>query len=315
MRFAIMGSGGVGGYFGARLAEAGEDVGFIARGDHLAAMRRDGLRVTSISGDVTIAPVRATDDPAEVGVVDVVIVAVKTWQLAQAGRAIAPLIGEETMVLPLENGVEAADTLAGVLGDAPVIDGLCSIVAWREGPGHVRHAGIDPVVRFGERDNRSSERIDRLRAAFTAARGLSVDVPDDIRVAVWTKFLFICAMSGIGSVTRAPIGVTRALPATRDVIDRLLAEIDAVAHARGVDLADDAVARTMAFIDSLPAESTASMQRDIVAGRPSELESQNGAVVRLGGEAGVATPVNALIHAALLPQEQAARGGDGTSEP
>lgn len=308
MRFAIMGSGGVGGYFGARLAEAGEDVTFIARGEHLAAMRADGLRVTSFRGDVTIAPVQATDDPGEVGVVDAVIVAVKAWQLREAAGAIRPLIGPETVVLPLENGVEAADTLAEVLGDGPVLDGLCAIVAWREAPGHIHHAGVDPVVRLAERDNRPSDRVTRLRDAFAGAPGLAVDIPDDIRVAVWSKFLFICAMSGIGSVSRAPIGVTRELPETRSVIERLVAEIETVARARGVALPEDAAARTMGFIDALPAASTASMQRDIMAGRPSELESQNGAVARLGREAGVATPVNDLVHAVLLPQEQSARG-------
>lgn len=308
MRFAIMGSGGVGGYFGARLAEAGEDVAFIARGEHLAAMRAHGLRVSSINGDATISPVRATDDPAEVGVVDAVIVAVKAWQLREAAEAMRPLIGPETVVLPLENGVEAADTLVEVLGEAPVIDGLCAIVAWREEPGHIRHAGVDPVVRFGERDNHPSARISRLEAAFSGAPGVRVDTPDDIRAAVWSKFLFICAMSGIGSVTRAAIGVTRQFPETRAVIEQLVGEIEAVARARGVALPDDAAARTMAFIDALPSESTASMQRDIMAGRPSELESQNGAVVRLGRDAGVATPVNALIHAVLLPQERSARG-------
>lgn len=308
MRFAIMGSGGVGGYFGARLAEAGEDVVFIARGEHLAAMRSDGLRVTSFKGDVTIAPVRATDDPVEVGVVDAVIVSVKAWQLREAATGMRPLIGPETLVLPLENGVEAADTLAEVLGEGPVIDGLCAIVAWREAPGHIHHAGVDPVVRFAERDNRPSARVSRLQAAFAGARGLSVDIPDDIRAAVWGKFLFICAMSGIGSITRAPIGVSRQLDETRAVIERLIAEIEAVARARGVALAEDAASRTMGFIDGLPAESTASMQRDIMTGRPSELESQNGAVVRLGREAGVATPVNEVIYAALLPQERIARG-------
>lgn len=308
MRFAIMGSGGVGGYFGARLAEAGEDVVFIARGDHLAAMRSDGLRLTSLAGDVTIAPVQATDDPAEVGVVDAVIVAVKAWQLREAAAAMRPLVGPDTVVLPLENGVEAADTLAEVLGEAPVIDGLCAIVAWRQAPGHIHHAAVDPVVRLGERDNRPSARVARLEAAFAGARGVRADVPDDIRAAVWSKFLFICAMSGIGGVTRAPIGVTRRLAETRAVIEQLVAEIEAVARARGVALADDAARRTMDFIDAMPAASTASMQRDILAGRPSELEAQNGAVVRLGREAGVATPFNRLVHAALLPQERAARG-------
>ncbi|TFH87895.1 2-dehydropantoate 2-reductase [Billgrantia azerbaijanica] len=308
MKFAIMGSGGVGGYFGARLAEAGEDVTFIARGEHLAAMQRDGLSVESIKGNVTLDPVQATDDPATVGPVDCVIVAVKAWQVREAAEATRPLIGPDTMVLPLENGVEAADTLAEVLGEAPVLDGLCGILAWRKGPGQICHAGVDPFVRFGERDNHSSERTQRLKAAFDGARGLSAEIPDDIQVAQWSKFLFICAMSGIGGITRASLGVTRQLPETRALIEQLLDEIDAVARAHGVAFPEDAVARAMRFIDAMPAESTSSMQRDILAGRPSELESQNGAVVRLGREAGIATPAHALIYAALLPQELAARG-------
>ena len=308
MRLAIMGSGGVGGYFGARLAEAGHDVTFIARGDHLAAMQAEGLRVSSIEGDLHLAEVSATDDPTRVGAVDVVLVAVKAWQVAEAARAIRPMIGPDTFVVPLENGVEAADTLADQLGKAHVLDGLCGILAWREAPGHIRHAGVAPFVRFGERDNRRSKRALRLKAAFDQTRGVTAEIPDDIQVATWSKFLFICAMSGIGSITRAPIGITRTLPETRALIEQILAEIEAVARARDVRLPGDAAARALGFIDALPESSTASMQRDIMAGRPSELASQNGAVVRLGHEAGVATPVNEMIHAALLPQERQARG-------
>lgn len=308
MKFAIMGSGGVGGYFGARLAEAGEDVTFIARGEHLAALRHDGLTIDSIKGDIRLPSLKATDDPASVGVVDYVIVAVKAWQVREAAEAIRPMIGPDTAVLPLENGVDAADTLAEVLGNAPVVEGLCGILAWREGPGHIRHAGVDPFVRLGERDNRSSQRVHRLKAAFDGARGVNAEIPDDIQVAQWSKFLFICAMSGIGGITRAPIGVTRQLPETRALIEQLLQEINAVARAHRVAFPDDAVARAMRFIDALPADSTSSMQRDIMAGVPSELESQNGAVVRLGREADVATPGHDVIYAALLPQEMAARG-------
>lgn len=307
MKFAIMGSGGVGGYFGARLAEAGEDVTFIARGDHLDAMQHAGLHLSSIKGDVHLERVKATDDPAAVGEVDCVIVAVKAWQVREAAEAIRPLVGPDTLVLPLENGVEAADVLAEVLGAPPVLDGLCGILAWREAPGHIRHAGVDPFVRFGERDNRNSSRTARLKAAFDKAHGVSAEIPDDIRVAQWSKFLFICAMSGIGSITRAPIGITRQLPETRRLIQAMLEEIAQVAHQYDVHFPADAVFRAMQFIDAMPAESTSSMQRNIMAGEPSELESQNGAVVRLGQAAGVATPVHSMIHAALLPQELAAR--------
>lgn len=307
MKFAIMGSGGVGGYFGARLAAAGEEVTFIARGAHLEAMRRNGLRLTSIKGDLHLERVQTTDDPATIGTVDCVIMAVKTWQLREAAEAIRPLVGDTSLVLPLENGVEAADTLAEVLGEAVVLDGLCGILAWKEAPGHIVHAGVDPFVRFSERDNRNSERTARLKAAFDRADGVSAEIPDDIRVAQWSKFLFICALSGIGAITRAPIGVTRQLPETRQLIEAILVEIEAVARAQGVAFPDDAAERAMRFIDAMPAESTSSMQRNLMAGEPSELESQNGAVVRLGRAVGVATPVNELIYAALLPQELAAR--------
>jgi 2-dehydropantoate 2-reductase len=308
MKFAIMGSGGVGGYFGARLAEAGEDVTFIARGRHLAAMQHDGLHVSSIKGDVVVQPVKATDDPATLGEVDCVIVAVKAWQVREAAEAIRPLVGADTLVLPLENGVEAADILAEVLGETPVLEGLCGILAWREAPGHIRHAGVDPFVRFGERDNHTSERTARLKAVFDKAHGVSAEIPDDIVVAQWSKFLFICAMSGIGSLCRAPIGVTRQLPETRALIESMLEEIHQVAQGHGVAFPANAVARAMQFIDAMPADSTSSMQRDILAGEPSELESQNGAVVRLGRAVGVATPIHAAVYAALLPQELAARG-------
>ncbi|MBZ9567714.1 2-dehydropantoate 2-reductase [Modicisalibacter tunisiensis] len=308
MRFAIYGTGGVGGYFGGRLAEAGEDVTFIARGAHLAALRRDGLRVRSIAGDFHVHPARATDDPASIGTIDCVILAVKAWQVADALIAMRPLVGEQTLVLPLENGVEAAPQAAEAFGAEHALGGLCGILAWRGEPGEIVHAGVEPFVRFGELDNRPSERTQRLRAVLERARGVTAEIPDDIQVAIWSKFLFICAMSGIGAITRAPIGVTRSQPATRELIERMLDEIARVGRARGVALPEDAVARALRFIDRLPDSGTASMQRDIMDGRPSELESQNGAVVRLGRQAGIETPVNAWIHAALSPQEQRARG-------
>lgn len=308
MRFAIYGSGGVGGYFGARLAEAGEEVGFIARGEHLNAIRRDGLRVRSPQGDCRITSAQASDDPAEIGPVDCVLVAVKAWQVAEVADALGPLLGPETLLLPLENGVEASDHLAERWGRERVLGGLCGILAYREAPGVIRHAGVDPFLRFGELDNRRSERTQRLKAVFDAAPGVTAEIPDDIHTAIWSKFLFICAMSGVGAITRAPIGISRTQPETRRMLEGVMEEICAVARARGVRLPDAAVTRAMKFIDSLPESSTASMQRDIIDGRPSELDAQNGAVVRLGRATGIATPINAAIHAALLPQERRVRG-------
>ena len=297
----------MGGYFGGRLAVAGEEVTFIARGAHLRALQEDGLRVESVDGDFAVRPASATDRPAEVGPVEAVLVAVKSWQLPEAMEAARPLVGGETVVLPLLNGVEAASRLSETLGREHVLGGLCRIIAEKVGAGHICHSGAEPYVALGELDNRRSERAERLRSAFAAA-GVRVEIPEDIHVALWEKFLLIAAVSGVGAVTRSPIGVLRSLPETRALLERAMREILAVARARGVALAAESVDRTLAFIDGLPPGGTASMQRDIVEGRPSELEAQNGAVVRLGRESGVETPVNAFLYSSLLPMERAARG-------
>lgn len=308
MRIAIFGAGAVGGYFGGRLAEAGREVVFIARGAHLEALRSHGLRLESIAGDARLGPLTASDDPAELGPVDAVLVAVKTWQVGEAARAMGPLLGPETFVCPLLNGVEAPDELAAVLGRERVLGGLCGLIAMLAGPGHVRHLGAAPFVRFGELDNRRSERVERLLEAFAGCVGVNADVPADIHAAMWRKFLLIAAMSGVGAVTRAPMDVVRTLTPTRRLLEAAMRETLAVARARGVALDEEAVASALGFVDALPEGATASMQRDIIEGRPSELEAQNGAVVRLGEAAGVDTPVNRFLYQALLPQEQRARG-------
>lgn len=308
MRIAVFGAGGVGGYFGGRLAQAGEAVTFVARGEHLRAIREHGLRVDSLQGDFVVHPAPATDQPAEVGPVDAVLVGVKAWQVRAAAEAMRLLVGPETFVVPLQNGVDAPDELATVLGREHVLGGFCRIIALIAGPGHVRHAGGQPYVAFGELDNRHTERVERLRAAFSRATGLTVEVPADIRAAMWEKFLTITSFSGVGAVTRAPIGVIRSVPETREMMVGVMREIIAVANARGIPLGEDVVQRVLAFRDSLPPGATASMQRDLMDGQPSELEWQNGAVVRLGREVGVETPLNAFIYHSLLPQELKARG-------
>ncbi|WP_322821801.1 2-dehydropantoate 2-reductase [Chloroflexus sp.] len=308
MRIAIVGVGGVGGYFGGRLAQAGHDVFFIARDDHLTAMRTHGLRVQSIAGDFWVPDVKATDQPAEVGPVDLVIVGVKGWQVREAAYAMQPLIGPETAVLPLLNGVDAPTELAEVLGTEHVLAGLCRIIAYRAAPGVIVHAGVNPPsIDFGELDNRHTPRLARIQAALEGA-GIRAFIPENIHVALWQKFMLICAWSGFGAATRAPIGVWRSLPETRPLVERCLQEVVDVAAARGVMLPDNAVSAMMTFIDSMPYEGTASLQRDIMSGQPSELASQNGALVRLARAAGVPVPVNEMLYAILLPQELAARG-------
>jgi 2-dehydropantoate 2-reductase len=307
VRIAVFGTGAVGGYFGARLAQAGEEVAFIARGEQLRALQDRGLRVDSPKGDFAVRPVRATDDPAQVGPVDVVLVGVKAWQVGEAAQAMRPLVGPETFVVPLQNGVEAPSQLAAVLGDEHVLGGLCRIISQVVEPGHVRHAGLEPYVALGELDNRPSERAARLRETFARA-GVAAEVPPDIGVAMWGKFLFIASFSGVGAVTRVPAGVLRSLPETRRMLEGAMHEVLAVARARGIGLPEESISQTLGLIDGLPPGGTASMQRDIVAGRPSELESQNGAVVRLGREAEVPTPLHAFIYHTLLPLELRARG-------
>jgi 2-dehydropantoate 2-reductase len=306
VRIAVIGAGGVGGYFGGKLAHAGVDTTFLVRGRTLEALRTRGLRVDSIAGDFTLDRVQATDDPSTIGPVDAVLVTVKTWQLAEAVANIAPLLGPETMVVPMENGVEAPDELAHLLGRDHVLGGLCGIVSFVVAPGHIKHAGADPFVMFGELDNRVSERVQRLQQTFTGA-GIKADIPPDIHRSLWTKFLFIVPTSGIGAITRVPIGSWRALPGTRSIAEAMLREIVAVANARGITLDPNAVELTMQRFDAMPADATSSMQRDLMEGRPSELEAQLGAVVRLGSEAGVSTPVTQLIYHCLLPQEQKVR--------
>lgn len=308
MRIAIFGAGGVGGYYGARLAEAGEDVTFIARGRQLDALLSGGLVVESLAGDFTLDRVVATDQPSEVGAVDAVLVATKAWQVEEAARAIRPLVGDSTLVVPLQNGVEAADELAGVLGRGPVLGGLTRIISYVVEPGRIRHAGIDPTIVIGERADASTTRCRPLADALNQARGVSASIADDIDAEVWKKFAFVCSWGGVGAVTRMPLGAVRAAPGSRRLLLESMAEITAVAGAYGVDLPADLSANVMAFIDGLPEASTASMQRDIGEGRPSELSYQTGAVVRLGQERQVSTPLNRFIYDALLPSELAARG-------
>ena len=307
MRIAVFGAGGVGGYFGGRLAQAGEDVVFIARGDHLKAMLTHGLEVDSVKGDFVLKPVKATDDPAQAGIVDVILVGVKAWQVTNAAEAMRPMVGPETFVLPLQNGLEAPTQLAAVLGDQHVLGGLCGLSTFIVGPGHIRHAGAEPFVRFGELDNRPSDRVKLLQKVFKRA-GVIAKIPQDIQVALWMKFLFITAWSGVGAVTRTPLGVWRSLPETRQMAETALQEITIVAQTRDIALPENAMPTTMNIYDSLPPDITSSTQRDIAEGRPSELDAQIGAVVRFGKEADVATPLHRLIYNSLLPMELRARG-------
>lgn len=307
MRVAIVGAGGVGGYFGGKLAFSGVDTIFIARGATLDALRTRGLRVESIEGDFTLDRVNATADPSSVGVVDAILVCVKAWQIPEVATRLAPMIGPDTIVVPLENGIDAPDVLAPIVGREHVLGGLCGIVSFVAEPGHVKHIAAEPFVMFGELDNRDSDRAIRLRDAFRNAK-VKADVPADILHSMWTKFLFIVPMSAIGALTRVSISVWRAVPELRAIAEESLREMIAIAKARGVDPGDDAVQRTMERYDNMAPNSTSSLQRDVMEGKPSELDAQIGAVVRLARESNVPAPVSSFLYSCLLPQERKARG-------
>lgn len=307
MKIAFIGIGALGGYFGARLAKAGNDVSFIARGAMIEALRKNGLRVESPLGNFALPKVQATSDPASVGHVDAVFVTTKAWQVTEAAQQIGSMVGPETVVVPLQNGVEAYDQLAGVLGPEHVLGGMCHVIAMVIAPGVVRHMGINPAITLGEWNNARTPRLDRLVECLRAA-GLETRVPENIQVALWEKFEFIASFGGVGGVTRAPIGVMRRVPETRSLLERALREIVGLARAGGILVPDESVASTLKLMDSLPPDGTASMQRDLIAGRPSELEAQSGAVVRLGRARDFPTPTHEFIYNALLPGELRARG-------
>ena len=308
MKIAIFGSGGVGGYFGGRLALAAQDVTFVARGAHLAAIKESGLRVDSIGGDFVVHPAKATDSPQSIGRADLVILATKAWQLDSAIEQMKPLVGEGTMILPLLNGMEHMDTLLTSFDRKNVLGGLCRISAFAAGPGYIRHVGVPPFIAFGELDNSKTARVDSLKEIFSALNGITVDTPSDINAAMWEKFIFISGTSGVGAYTGQTIGEFRANPETRAMLFNAMNETAAVARARGAALSESFVSDTMSRIDTIQPHIIASMQKDIMEGRPSELNEQTGAVIRMGRTAGIPTPTHEAIYAKLLPLENKARG-------
>lgn len=307
MRIAVMGTGGVGGYFGGLLAQAGEDVTFIARGEHLRAIKANGLRVESVHGDFTVRPAQASDDPSSVGPVDLVLFATKTYHIEEAAEAMRPLIGPDTTVLPLQNGVDASERTGAVVGMQHVLGGTCYIVSALAGPGLIHQQSAFRRIALGELDGQITGRVQQIAAALEKA-GAQIEVSDSINKARWTKFLFIASYSGMGAVARVPAGELMACQEARDQLEQAMREIELLAAASGVTLDEDIVPKTLAFCDGLAPGATASMQRDIMDGKPSELEAQNGFVARKGKELGVAVPVNTFIYSVLLPQERRARG-------
>jgi 2-dehydropantoate 2-reductase len=297
MRFAVIGVGGVGGPFGAALAKAGFDVTLVARGAHLAALQRDGLRITG-AHEVHVKPVRATDDTAAVGPVDVVLFTVKNFGVEAAAKALPPLLKPETAVVSLQNGVDAEERLGGLIGAEHVMGGVAEVSAAIQEPGVIRQVSDYARIRFGEMDGRLSARGEAMLAALRKA-GLDATFTDDIQRVLWTKFVMLATTSGLTSATRGTFGALRSDPDIRALMEAGVAEAVAVGRAKGTDLGPDAVERTMAWIDTLPAQGRASMAVDLERGNKLELPWLSGTLVRLGKELGVPTPVHGFFCAML----------------
>ena len=299
MRVLVVGAGGVGGYFGARLARAGTAVTFLARGAHLEAIRRHGLRIRSgVDGD-WVVEADAVSDVRGQPRADVVLFCVKSFDTETAATAIRPVVGPDTAVVSLQNGVDNEATLDRVLGDGHAVGGVAYVFATIESPGVIGHRLGGRVV-FGELDGRASPRLERLRQAFAAA-GIPADIVADVRRALWEKYLMISAQAGTTALTRVPIGVIRAVPETWRMYRVIVEELAAVARAEGVRLDDGAADAIVKAAEGLAPEALSSLYHDLVQGRPLELEALHGHAVRLGQRLGVPTPTVLAVYAALKP--------------
>lgn len=307
MRIIVVGTGGVGGYFGGQLALAGHDVVFIARGRQLQALNERGLRVESDHAPVTLTEVQATDDVTAAGNADLAIVAVKLWDTEDIARQLTTLAAGGAAVLSLQNGVQKDEELARHLPSESIIGGACYISASIESPGVVRHNGTLARIIMGEYDGRSTDRLRAIGDAFAGA-GIDAEISDDIAAVLWRKFVFLVGLSSVTSATRQPIGVLRAVPATRELLHEVMAEVVAVARARGVRLSADYAAQQVAFCDTLPEQMGSSMLHDLLHGRRLELPWLGGAVVEMGELAAVPTPANRILAAALSPYVQGSPG-------
>lgn len=305
MKIAIIGTGGVGGFFGGKLAKAGYDVTFFARGAHLNAIRKNGLTVKSIQGDFTLDNVKITDRIETIGLTDLVILCVKAWQVGDISKELIPILKNDSTILPLQNGVMAAEELTKNIRNENIIGGLCRIISKIEAPGVINHFGMEPSIIFGEIDNTITERVSNIKAMFDKA-GISSRISDDITSDLWKKFIGIC-VSGLLAVTKTTYGELRELEETRQLMIELLNEIYLLSQKAGIKTEPGIVEKTVSVIDSYPYGSTSSLTRDVWEGRQSEIDYQNGAVVRLGEKFGVDTPVNRFVYYSILPMEIKAR--------
>jgi 2-dehydropantoate 2-reductase len=300
MRIAVIGPGGVGGYFGGKLARSGNDVTFVARGRHLDAIRSAGLRIHSAQGDFTLAHARAVERIEDVGTVDVAMLSVKLWDVEATAPTLAPLVGSGGVVIPFQNGVDAPEILKRALGHEHVLGGVAYIAATIESPGVIAHTGSMARLVVGAFDATLASRAAAFAEACNAA-GFPCEHTRDIRGALWAKYVFLTALSGCTTLARQPVGGIRGDPDLRATFEASMRETVAVGRARGVEFPDGFVQKQLGFLDTLPAEMRSSMQNDLAAGNRLEAPWLAGGVARMARESGLAAPVNATIYAALKP--------------
>jgi 2-dehydropantoate 2-reductase len=312
MKFAVFGAGGVGGYLGARLADAGHEVHLIARGDHLDALQAEGLRVESIAGD-THVDVPATEDPADVGPCDYVLFTVKSYDTRDAAADLAPFLDEETAVVSLQNGVDNEQWLADELGESHVVGGVAYVFSTIADPGVVEHTGGPARFVYGELDGRRTDRITTFHDALEACDGVEAVLADDVRIELWRKFAFICAQSGMTAASRLPVGDIRETDASWEMYRRLLEEVCAVARAEEVDVPDGTVDEWLEFARDLEAAAYSSLHYDLTHGKRLELDALHGSVVRHAEATDTPAPMNRAINALLKPwaERNAEEPGDG----
>ena len=302
MKIAVIGVGGVGGYYGAVLGRRGHEVSLIARGAHLVAIQANGLQIRSALGDFSIRPGRATDTPAEVGAVDLVLFCTKAYDTASAAEAARPLVGPSTTVVSLQNGLDAREQIGAVLGLEHMLTGMTGIMTSVQSPGIIRMESKSPWITVGELDGKLTPRARAFREAFDGT-GVEIEISERIMAELWGKLMIVAPLAAFGSLTRLTVGDYRSIPETRAQIMRFRQEIADLAAAEHWELAADAVEETMAGMDALPPTWKASMQRDVEAGRRSELEATIGVICRKGRSRGIATPVADMLYGSLLPAD------------
>lgn len=305
MKVAIIGSGGVGGYFGGKIAKAGHDVTFLARGKHFEEIKRNGLKVKSVLGDFHLKNTKIEEKIENIGKVDFVILGVKAWQIKEVGPELSSILNRKATVLPLQNGVLAIEELSKFIPIESIIGGICRIVSFIENPGIISHTDVTPTIVFGEVDQKITKRVEKIKDLLNHSE-IKSKISNNIASEIWKKFIGIC-ISGLLALTKTTYGELRENELTRDLMVNLFTEIYQLSKLENVDIATDFISKTMSFIDSIDYDSTSSLTRDIWMGRPSELEYQNGTVVRLAKKHNFSVPINDFVYKCLLPMEEKAR--------